>query len=53
MSACRCTGRSGRPKLLYARRRRAVTIALQRGWLPTTYRCPTGRGWHLTHGGDE
>jgi hypothetical protein len=50
VSACHCTGHTGKTKTAYRTRRRAVTIALRRGWRPVTYRCPTGAGWHLTHG---
>lgn len=50
---CRCTGRSGAPKTLFRSRRRAVTIALRRGWNPATYHCPNSNGWHLTHGGER
>ena len=50
---CACVGKSGRTKLLYKSRRRAVTVALRRGWSPSTYRCPTCDGWHLTHGGER
>lgn len=45
---CRCCGHSGERKTLYRTRRGAVTVALRRGWIPTTYRCPTSTGWHLT-----
>ena len=47
---CKCRGRSGERKMLYAFRDKAVSAALRRGWPPTTYRCPSGRGFHLTHG---
>lgn len=48
---CLCTGRSGARKRLFRNRRAAVTEALRRGWAPSTYPCPSGRGVHLTHGG--
>lgn len=48
--SCRCRGRSGKRKTLYRSARAAVTVALRRGWSPATYHCPTGSGFHLTHG---
>lgn len=48
---CRCKGRSGVPKKLFANRRAAERTAVLRGWMPQSYRCPSGRGVHLTHGG--
>ncbi len=47
---CGCRSHAGQPKRSYASRRAAVSVAIRRGWAPSTYRCPKGRGWHLTHG---
>lgn len=50
---CRCTGKSGTRKRLYRSRRHATTTAIYRGWIPTTYACPGGGGFHLTHPRDQ
>lgn len=46
---CRCRGRSGARKTAYRNKRQAVTVAIRRGWTPTTYHCPTSQAIHLTH----
>lgn len=47
---CSCTGKSGQHKARFLSRQGAVDEALRRGWAPQTYACPTGSGYHLTHG---
>lgn len=44
---CRCTARSGAPKTSYRSREHAYLAAVERGWQPDPYPCPTGTGWHL------
>lgn len=46
---CSCVGRSGKHKARWLRRQDAVDAAISRGWVPATYRCPNGDGYHLTH----
>lgn len=50
MFKCRCTSRQGVKKKRYPTRQNAVNIAILRGWVPNTYPCPSGKGFHLTHG---
>ncbi len=44
---CGCTDRYGFAKRVYATEAEALRHIRQDGIVP--YRCPEGRGWHLTH----